>query len=296
MACVAVCAALAVALGFVQPAAAAPDWPTLGTGSSGSNVTAAQYLLRSHGHDIAADSDYGTQTVDAVAAFQKAGGLTADGVIGAQTWGGLVTTVSGDSSGDTVRAAQVELNKFGFGLVIDGQFGAATASAVTSFQNSNGLDSDGVIGPQTWEYLVSQGGSGCPVPSSADPDVLKSVYRVGTELGVSDRVLLAGFEAGVVESNMNNLPCGDRDSLGVFQQRPSQGWGTPVQIVDVAYASNSFFTRAIDSAAAHPEWSAGQVAQHVQVSEFPDRYDEAEATALELIARAQDLATESATS
>ncbi len=127
------------------------------------------------------------------------------------------------------------------------------------------------------------------IPSTADPNVIKVVYEVGTGLGASARVMLAGFEAGWVESHMNNLPCGDQDSLGVFQQRPSQGWGTPEQIMNVAFASNSFFTRAIPLAAANPTWSAGRVAQGVQRSAFPDRYDAAQATAERLIEQARDM-------
>jgi murein DD-endopeptidase MepM/ murein hydrolase activator NlpD len=42
------------------------------------------------------------------------------------------------------------------------------------------------------------------------------------------------------ESSIRNLDYGDRDSLGVFQQRPSQGWGTPAQVMDVAHATTSF--------------------------------------------------------
>ncbi|MFF0254798.1 hypothetical protein ACFYPW_20100 [Micromonospora zamorensis] len=145
---------------------------------------------------------------------------------------------------------------------------------------------------------VSQAASGEPaqaacssIPSSADDVVLTTVYRVATGLSASERVLLAGFEAGWVESRMNNLPCGDSDSLGVFQQRPSQGWGTPAQILNVSYAANSFFVRAIPLAAANPGWSAGQVAQGVQRSAFPDRYDASQATAQALIARARGLTT-----
>jgi hypothetical protein len=52
--------------------------------------------------------------------------------------------------------------------------------------------------------------------------------------------MLATFETAFVETLFNNLPCGDQDSLGVFQQRPSQGWGTPAQLQDVVYATNAF--------------------------------------------------------
>jgi len=133
----------------------------------------------------------------------------------------------------------------------------------------------------------------CPVPSQADPNVLRIVYRVGRGLRVDDRVMLAGFEAGWVESHMNNLSCGDSDSLGVFQQRPSQGWGTPAQILDVSFAANSFFTRAIRVAADNPGLSAGLVAAEVQrpAAQFRGRYDQAEGTARNLLNQARQLTT-----
>ncbi|MEU3542380.1 hypothetical protein [Streptomyces paromomycinus] len=100
--------------------------------------------------------------------------------------------------------------------------------------------------------------------------------------------MLAGFEAGWVESHMNNLPCGDRDSLGVFQQRPSQGWGTPQQIMQVPYAATQFFTRAVRVEQQDPHLSAGQTAQRVQRSAFPDRYDQAEPKARALLDEARN--------
>ncbi|MFI9389238.1 hypothetical protein ACIG5F_49250, partial [Kutzneria sp. NPDC052558] len=124
----------------------------------------------------------------------------------------------------------------------------------------------------------------CPVPANRDITVTRTVFDTGHRLGVSDKVLLAGFETGWVESHMNNLSCGDRDSLGVFQQRPSEGWGTPEEIMDVAHAATSFFTRAVNAENKHPGYTAGQVAQAVQVSAFPSRYDEAQPKALSLLA------------
>lgn len=122
------------------------------------------------------------------------------------------------------------------------------------------------------------------IPSEHDPEITQIVYDKAQEMGADDRVLLAAFEAGWVESHMNNLDCGDKDSLGVFQQRPSQGWGTPEQIMDPNYASTKFLEQAIPNAADNPDWTAGQVAQSVQRSAFPDRYDEAEGKAREMIA------------
>jgi len=60
----------------------------------------------------------------------------------------------------------------------------------------------------------------CPsIPANRDPAVTLVVYRVARAHNANDKVMLSAFEAGWVESHMNNLPCGDKSSLGVFQQR-----------------------------------------------------------------------------
>jgi len=108
------------------------------------------------------------------------------------------------------------------------------------------------------------------------------VLKVGAQKGAPRAVLVAAVETINVESSATNIPGGDRDSVGIFQQRPSQGWGTVAQCMNIEYASNSFFDRAIRSYAAAPSQTPGQVAQSVQRSAFPDRYeqhrDEAERT------------------
>ncbi|PWW66728.1 LGFP repeat-containing protein [Actinokineospora spheciospongiae] len=119
----------------------------------------------------------------------------------------------------------------------------------------------------------------CGVPANRDVAVTRKVYEVGQRRGVSAKVMLAGFEAGWVESHMNNLGCGDRDSLGVFQQRPSQGWGSAGQILDVGYAANKFFEVAQQLEPAYLGSTAGQLAQAVQRSAFPERYDQAQGIA-----------------
>jgi hypothetical protein len=127
----------------------------------------------------------------------------------------------------------------------------------------------------------------CPsIPGTHDPNVIRVVYQVGLDRNVSQKVMLAAFEAGWVESRMNNLPCGDKDSLGVFQQRPSQGWGTPEQIMDVAYASTQFFVQAQRNEPLYPHYTAGLLAQSVQRSCCPERYDQAEGRARSMMAEA----------
>lgn len=128
------------------------------------------------------------------------------------------------------------------------------------------------------------------IPSTHDSDVIRIVYQVGLARDVSEKVLLAAFEAGWVESHMNNLPCGHKDSLGVFQQRPGQGWGTPEQVSDVTYAATQFYDRAQRNESTNPEYTAGLLAQSVQRSCCPERYDEAEDKASPMISEARALA------
>jgi len=123
----------------------------------------------------------------------------------------------------------------------------------------------------------------CSVPPDADMKVNKQVHDIAVQRGANDKVMLATFEAGWVESHMNNLNCGDRDSLGVFQQRPSAGWGTPEQCMDVVHATNAFLDQAIPNDKNNPDQTAGQLAQSVQRSAYPDRYDQNEGKARELI-------------
>lgn len=127
----------------------------------------------------------------------------------------------------------------------------------------------------------------CVIPPDRDLNVTRTVYRVGRNLGVSDKVMLAGFEAGWVETHMNNLPCGDRDSKGVFQQRPSQGWGTEAQVQNVEYASNAFFTTAITVERDFPGLSTGLLADRVQRSCCPLKYDQAESKARAMLAEVE---------
>nr|WP_238590018.1 hypothetical protein [Pseudonocardia sp. AL041005-10] len=89
-----------------------------------------------------------------------------------------------------------------------------------------------------------------------------------------------GVATGIVESGLRNLNYGDRDSLGVFQQRPSQGWGSPAQIMNVRYAADKFFNGLIGF-----NWRAmdpGAAAQKVQRSAFPARYGQVMGRAREL--------------
>jgi hypothetical protein len=112
-----------------------------------------------------------------------------------------------------------------------------------------------------------------------DPKAARAICTVARQLGASDKVLLAAYEAAIVESGVHSLPYGDLDSIGLFQQRDS--WGSFAQRMDPVWASRQFISRAIRQD--RPWMTAGQLAQDVQVSAFPERYDQRRMQALSLI-------------
>lgn len=154
---VSVVAALVFAALLPAPAQAYANafFHTQSSGNRGVDVHAIQYLLRHRGHSVAVDGIFGSGTVSAVRSFQSSNGLGVDGIVGPATWGKLVVTVRRGSTGDAVRALQMQLNqKRRLGLAVDGIFGAGTESAVISFQSHAGIGADGIVGPTTWRNLI----------------------------------------------------------------------------------------------------------------------------------------------
>jgi len=98
-----------------------------------------------------------------------------------------------------------------------------------------------------------------------------TIAAVAKRLGLADHAVTVGLAAAFQESKLQNLAHGDRDSLGVFQQRPSQGWGTAEQVMDPAFAAEAFFTHLarVDNWETIPVTTA---AQEVQRSGAPDAY------------------------
>ena len=94
-------------------------------------------------------------------------------------------------------------------------------------------------------------------------------------MGLGTRDIQIALITAMVESNLINVNYGDRDSLGLFQQRPSQGWGTPEQVTDPYYAARKFYST-MKSLVGDRRFSMGmgEVAQAVQRSAYPDRYGE----------------------
>ena len=139
-------------------------WPVVQNGSQGHPIRTLQLLLRAHGHNLTVDGMFGPATEAAVKAFQTSKGMTADGIMSAQTWSTLIIQVKKGSSGDAVRGVQEEFQfragEPGKGLKVDGIFGPQTDSTVRGFQHALSLDVpsvivDGIVGPVTWQALVS---------------------------------------------------------------------------------------------------------------------------------------------
>jgi len=113
------------------------------------------------------------------------------------------------------------------------------------------------------------------------------IVSVGAGRGVPVRGLIVAVATAIQESSLRNLgdlgEANDHDSLGLFQQRPSQGWGTPDQLLDPVYASNKFFDKLLTV----PNWQQlplTEAAQAVQISAYPDAYAKWEADATALVA------------
>jgi hypothetical protein len=133
--------------------------------------------------------------------------------------------------------------------------------------------------------LVHKIGGGIPVPVLTqscrvnsggevilDPDQMANaatIAAVGITRKVPARAVVIALATAAQESKWRNLSGGDRDSIGLFQQRPSQGWGTPDQIADPRYAANRFYT-ALLKVKGWQKLALGTAAQRVQRSADAD--------------------------
>lgn len=105
-----------------------------------------------------------------------------------------------------------------------------------------------------------------------------TIAAVGRRDGLPDHAVTVALATALQESKLNNLSYGDRDSVGLFQQRPSMGWGTSEQLQDPVYAAHAFYMRLVTVRG----WQTAAVttaAQAVQRSGAPYAYAEWESEA-----------------
>ncbi|HJF77888.1 MAG TPA: hypothetical protein K8V63_14110 [Brevibacterium linens] len=152
--------------------------------------------------------------------------------------------------------------------------------------------------------FTSKALDGGKVPSTQDAtqltqeqiDNARTIIAVGKGAELSTQAQTIAVMTALQESSLINVDGGDRDSAGLFQQRPSMGWGTLAQVTDPIYSSKSFY--GVNPEGANrgliqvPGWetlSPGAAAQAVQGSAFPDEYDKWEPLATELVEGNQDV-------
>ncbi|MGW0905263.1 peptidoglycan-binding protein [Streptomyces sp. NPDC002853] len=177
---------------------------------------------------------------------------------------------------------------------------AATGHGLKWFQERHGLPRTGSVDGATARALRQAPDAELrrTFRTAADlgPEELanaRTVIGVGKGAQIPEQGLVIALMTAMQESKfVNYLTPVDHDSLGIFQQRPSTGWGTPEQITDVATSSKSFYGVApfgsnpgliqIDGWQTMPP---GDVCQAVQVSAYPDRYAQWEQFARDLLAQ-----------
>lgn len=119
-----------------------------------------------------------------------------------------------------------------------------------------------------------------------------TIVNTGKSVGVPEQGWVVALMTALQESTLRNLTYGDADSLGLFQQRPSTGWGTPEEILDPVKSSQAFYGEADHTSNPGlmdiPGWESmplGQAAQEVQRSAFPEAYAKWEPDARLLVAQ-----------
>ncbi len=99
-----------------------------------------------------------------------------------------------------------------------------------------------------------------------------TITAVGIRRKMPEQAVVGALATALQESKLENIEHGDRDSLGLFQQRPSQGWGTPEQIRDPRYSAGKFYA-ALKKVKGWKEMRVTDAAQKVQRSAYPEAYE-----------------------
>jgi hypothetical protein len=99
------------------------------------------------------------------------------------------------------------------------------------------------------------------------------IAAISVRRGLPARAASIALATAFQESKLHNLDYGDRDSVGLFQQRPSQGWGTEEQLADPEYAINAFYDALLE-VDGYQDMRITEAAQVVQRSGYPEAYEE----------------------
>lgn len=163
------------------------------------------------------------------------------------------------------------------GTTVVGLFLAAPVPVAVAAQSCQAT-----LGPTAPGAAPGDGAADAAKLDAGQRAIATSIITTGLARALPARAWQVAIQAGMTESQLRNLDHGDQDSLGVFQMRPSMGWGTPAQLQDVDYEINKFYDVLI-TVRGWDQMRPGDAAQAVERSGFPDRYHSWEAMAAYLI-------------
>lgn len=172
-----------------------------------------------------------------------------------------------------------------------GGMGAFAVPPVLMAMTVSAGGADSASGYTCGEERTRSSGEVTALPDPAQRANARTIIDVGRRLNIPERGWVIAIATAKVESGLVNVNYGDRDSLGLFQQR-ARGWGTAAQRTDPATAATMFYTGGKLGAPGLTDitgWQLmpiGAAAQAVQVSAFPDRYGQQEAFVRKVVAQA----------
>lgn len=173
-----------------------------------------------------------------------------------------------------IAAAIFLLGLLGLGLLAPG---AGTASATSCQDTGAGTDSTVPDPATTYDTAAATAADDPDSVHQQQLDNALAIDAIARKDNLPGRATLIALMTALQESSLLNLDHGDADSVGLFQQRPSQGWGTKEQILQIDYESESFFegrgtNTGLADISGWPTLPLGQAAQQVQHSAHPDLY------------------------
>jgi hypothetical protein len=177
------------------------------------------------------------------------------------------------STGEAIDEAGSPAGMLSYFKYLKSRFGGRLAELIytpggVGVKNGQPFTYTGQVAADHYDHVHVAFDSGAPGQGDGDGNVVSAFRRAISSARATPVEQLALFEAGIVESGLRNLSYGDRDSVGALQQRPSQGWHG---LMDPYKAALEFLSHARGKR----PWkgSAGSLAQAVQGSAFPARYD-----------------------
>ena len=144
---------------------------------------------------------------------------------------------------------------------------ALGAFAISRSLSHNGIKLPLVLGPE-----CTVRGDGEVTLDSVQMANAATISAVGIRRGMPERAVVIALATALQESKLENLDDGDRDSIGLFQQRPSQGWGSTDEIKDPRYAANKFYA-SLKRVKGWERMRITDAAQRVQRSAYPHAYE-----------------------